>query len=51
MEKTIKDYVNELISLCEKSEVPGVQEHIVELKAEIRTKFTRKEILNEGIVL
>lgn len=51
MEKTIQDYVNELINLCERQEVPGTEEHIVELKNEIRSKFTRQEILNQGIVL
>lgn len=51
MEKTIQDYVYELIDLCERQEMPGVVDHIVELKTEIRQKFTREEILAEGIVI
>lgn len=49
--RTIQEYVYELIDLCEKSELPGVDEHIVELKGEILKKFSRNEILQAGIVL
>ena len=48
---TIGDFVEELILLCEVSELPGIQEKIQTLKQEIKKRFNRNEILSAGIVL
>ena len=49
--RDIKEYVNVLLMLCEKANDDEAKKMIADLKTEMRNKFTRKEILAEGIVL
>ena len=46
----VSDYVEQLISLSEASEVPGVNEQIATLLYEMLHKFTNEELEAQGVV-
>jgi hypothetical protein len=46
----VSDYVEQLISLSEASEVPGINEQISQLRYEMLHKFTKEELEAQGVV-
>jgi hypothetical protein len=48
---TIKDYIEELICICEVIEIPGFKAKRDELLAEMQARFTADELEDAGICL
>jgi hypothetical protein len=46
----VSDYVEQIISLSEASEIPGVNEQIATLRYEMLHKFTKEELESQGVV-
>ena len=46
----VSDYVEEIITLSEASEVPGVNERLSQLRYEMLHRFTKEELEAQGVV-
>jgi len=46
----VSDYVEQILTLNEVTEVPGVNEQIAKLRYEMLHKFTREELEAQGVV-